>query len=93
MNVFCIADRNQKRSMVVIDHFGEFLRHIVDGGYKIENGEIIIRKLLFEIKGKLKTKKLLKTTILDEQEPSLQSADRYCKFEVEKICIYQKPGN
>ena len=93
MNVFCIADRNQKRSMVVIDHFGEFLRHIVGGGYNIENGQIIIRKLLFEIKGKLKTKKLLKTTILDEQEPSLQSADRYCKFEVEKICIYQKPGN
>ena len=27
-------------------------------------------------KGKLKTKKLLKITILDEQEPSVQSADR-----------------
>ena len=35
-------------------------------------------KLLFEKlkKGKLKIKKLLKTTILDEQEPSVQSADR-----------------
>ena len=28
------------------------------------------------IRGKLKTKKLLKITILDEQEPSVQSADR-----------------
>ena len=27
-------------------------------------------------KGKLKTKKLFKITILDEQEPSVQSADR-----------------
>ena len=36
---------------------------------------------------------MLKITILDEQEPSLQSADRYCKSEVEKICIYKKPGN
>ena len=27
-------------------------------------------------KGKLKTKKLLKITVLDEQEPSVQSADR-----------------
>ena len=35
------------------------------------------RKLLFEIKkGKLKTEKLLKIAILDEQEPSRQSADR-----------------
>ena len=36
---------------------------------------------------------MLKITISDEQEPSLQSADRCCKSEVEKICIYQKPGN
>ena len=47
--------------------------------YNIENEEGIPgkRKLLFEIKkGKLKTKKLIKITILDEQEPSIQSADR-----------------
>ena len=33
---------------------------------------------MFEIKkkGKLKTEKLLKITVLDEQEPSVQSADR-----------------
>ena len=33
---------------------------------------------IFEIKkkGKLKTEKLLKITVLDEQEPSVQSADR-----------------
>ena len=35
------------------------------------------KKILFEIKKrKVKTKKLLKITILDEQEPSVQSADR-----------------
>ena len=35
------------------------------------------RKLLLEIeKGKLKTKKLSKNTILDEQGPSVQSVDR-----------------
>ena len=35
------------------------------------------RKLLFEIKkGKLKTKKLLKITILGEKEHSVQSAER-----------------
>ena len=28
------------------------------------------------IRGKLKAKKLLKITILDQQEPSVQSADR-----------------
>ena len=37
-------------------------------------------KLLFEIeKVKLKTKKLLKITILDEQESSVQSVDRQNK--------------
>ena len=49
--------------------------------YNIENGEGILiqgkgnycSKLK---KGKLKTKKLLKTTILDEQERSVQSADK-----------------
>ena len=43
-------------------------------------------------KGKLKTKRLLKITIFDEQEPSLQSVDRTKvarKSEVEEICIYQ----
>ena len=46
------------------------------------------RKLLFEIKkGKLKTEKLLKIAILDEQEPSRQSADkpRQCKSEAEYV--------
>ena len=33
-------------------------------------------------KGKLKTKKLLKITILDEQEPSVQSADRTKSLQV-----------
>ena len=50
-------------------------------GYNIENGGMPTYpgkwKLLFEIeKVKLKTKKLLKITILDEQESSVQSVDR-----------------
>ena len=49
--------------------------------YKIENEEgiLIQEKGIYCSKlkkGKLKTKKLLKITILDEQEPSVQSADR-----------------
>ena len=34
------------------------------------------RKFEIEKKGKLKAKKFSKTTILDQQEPSIQSADR-----------------
>ena len=49
--------------------------------YNIENEEGILIQgkgnyCLKLKKGKLKTKKLLKITILDEQEPSVQSADR-----------------
>ena len=33
-------------------------------------------------KGKLKTKKLLKITIIDEQEPSVQSADKIKEVQV-----------
>ena len=40
--------------------------------YNTENEE----GLLIQGKGKLKTKELLKITILDEQEPLIQSADR-----------------
>ena len=42
-------------------------------------------------KGKLKTKKLLKITILGEQEHSVQLADKpkQCKSDLEEICIYQ----
>ena len=42
------------------------------------------RKLLFEIdkKGKLNTKRLSKVTILDEQEPSVQPADRTIAVQV-----------
>ena len=51
-------------------------------------GEYLSRKkeekIIVEIekKGKLKTKKLSKITILDEQEPSVQSADRTKTVEV-----------
>ena len=46
--------------------------------HNIENGGILIQEKgnysKFK-KGKLKTRKLLKITILDEQKPSVQSAD------------------
>ena len=41
--------------------------------YLSREKEAIVQNLK---KGKLKTKKLLKITIVDEQEPSVQSADR-----------------
>ena len=49
------------------------------------------KELLFEIKkGKLKTEKLLKIAILDEQEPSRQSADRTKAVQVWSwVCIYE----
>ena len=41
--------------------------------YLSRENEAIVQNLK---KGKLKTKKLLNITIVDEQEPSVQSADR-----------------
>ena len=41
-------------------------------------------------KGKLKTKNLLKITLLGEQEYKQQT--KQCKPDVEEICIYQKRG-
>ena len=74
-------DRNHERSVIILDHFRNFevIQLIVE--YNIKNGEGILipgkgnycSKLK---KGKLKTKKLLKITILDEKEPSVQSTDR-----------------
>ena len=43
-------------------------------GYFSREKEIIVQSKLK--KGKLKTKQLLKITILDEQEPSVKSEDR-----------------
>ena len=75
VNLFCIADRNHEKSVVVLDHFRDFedIQLIVE--YNIKNEEDNYpekRKLLFEIVRKLKNKKLLKITrqaILDEKEP------------------------
>ena len=51
---------------------------IVEYNIENEDGILIQEKGNYQKlkKGKLKTKKLLKLTILDEQEPSVQSADR-----------------
>ena len=81
MNVLCIVNRNHDRSVIVQDHFRNFkgIQLIVE--YNIENEEGI----LIQGKGnycsklkkrKLRTKKLLKITILDEEEPSGKSGDR-----------------
>ena len=67
VNVLCIVDRNHERSVVVLDHFRNFkgIQLIVE--YNTENEEgILIQgkgKYCSKLKkGKLKTKKLLKTT-------------------------------
>ena len=81
MNVLCIVERNHERSVFVLDNFRNFKGIYLIVEYNMENEEEILiqgkgnyTKLQ---KGKLKTKKLFKTTIiLDEQEPSVQSADR-----------------
>ena len=81
VNVLCIVDLNHERFVIVLDHFRNFKGIQLILEYNIENEE----RILIQGKGnycsklekrKLKTKKLLKITILDEQEPSVQSADR-----------------
>ena len=49
---------------------------------------IIVRN---QRKGKLKTKELLKITILEEQETTdnQQAEPKQCKFEIDETCIYQ----
>ena len=81
VNVLCIVDQNHERPVVVLDHFRNFkgIQLIVE--YNIENEEGIIIQGKGNYcsnfkKGKLETKKLLKITILDEQDPSVQSGDR-----------------
>ena len=61
VNVLCIADQNHERPVVVLDYFRNF------------KDKLLLEKLKKE---KLKIKNLLKISILDEQEPSVQSADR-----------------
>ena len=41
MNVLYIVDRNHQRSVIVVDHSRNFLRHLVDWG---NNGEIFIQE-------------------------------------------------
>ena len=66
VNVLCIFDRNHRRSVVALDHFRNFK------GISMGKGNYCSK---FK-KGKFKTKKLLKITILGEQEHSVQSAER-----------------
>ena len=43
VNVLCIVDRNHERSVVVLDHFRNFKRHLVNSGHNIESGGILIQ--------------------------------------------------
>ena len=95
VNVLCIIDKNHERSVVALDHFRNFKAILLIVEYIIENKEGILiypagkRELLFEIKKrKVKNwKNCLKLLgILDEQEPSVQSAEQVWDWE---ICIYQ----
>ena len=67
---------------------------IVEYNIKNEEGILIQAKGNFCSKlkkGKLKIKKLFKITILDEQEPSVQSKDNQssASLKLMQICIYQ----
>ena len=73
MNVLCIVDQNHERSLVLLDHFrnSKGIQLIVEYNIENEDGILIQRKGNYCSKlkkGKLKIKKLLKLTILDEQE-------------------------
>ena len=81
VNVLCIVGLNHERFVTALDHFRNFKDIQLILEYNIENE----KRILIQGKGnycwklekrKLKTKKLLKITILDEQEPLVQSADR-----------------
>ena len=80
MNVVCIIDQNNERPVVVLDHFRNFkcISLIVEYNIKNKEGILIQEKGNYCSKldkGNLKTKRFLKITTLDEQEPSVQSAD------------------
>ena len=73
VNVLCIVDQNHERSLVLLDHFrnSKGIQLIVEYNIENEDGILIQRKGNYCSKlkkGKLKIKKLLKLTILDEQE-------------------------
>ena len=76
----CIVAQNYGRFVILLDHFRNFrgIYLILECNIKNEEGVIIQWKENFCSKlkkGKLKTKKLLKITILGEQEHSVQSTD------------------
>ena len=82
VNVLCIIDQNHGRFVVALDHFRNFKGiQLMIVEYNIENEEGLSRdgkgNYISKLKkAKIKTKKLLKITILGEQEHSVQSADR-----------------
>ena len=82
VNVLCVVDRHHERYVIVLDHFSNFKDIWLIVEYSIENEEGILIRGIGKYCSKLKTEswklkscyKLL--GILDEQEPSVQSADR-----------------
>ena len=81
VNLLCTVDWNHERSVVVLDYFRDFkgIYLKVENNIENEEGILIQGKINYCSKlkkEKLKTKKLLKITILDEQEPPGQLTDR-----------------
>ena len=85
VNVLYIVDRNHQRSVIVVDHSRNFLRHLVDGG---NNGEIFIQEEEIIVrnwkKGKLRTKSLskFKTYIRWTRALTKSAGDRTKSLEV-----------
>ena len=82
MNVLFIVARYHEKSVFVLHQFrnSKDIQLIVVTTSKVEEYfQNCCSKLK---KGKLKTKKLLKITIIDEQEPSVQLADKIKEVQV-----------
>ena len=80
MNELCIFDKDYQRYVFIADHSRNYksifsMINPQQMGYwsRIKEEKIIVQNWK---KGKLKTKELSKITILNEREPSAQSADR-----------------
>ena len=74
MSVLCIVDQDHQISVVVVDNSWKFKTRF----FKRTTFQEKARKncCLDLKKGKVKTKKLSKITMVDEQEPSVQSAGK-----------------
>ena len=92
----CIVVQNYGRFVILLDHFRNFRGIYLILEYNIENEEGIIIQWKKHFcsklkKGKLKTKKLVKITILGEQEHSVQSTDNQKNASLTLMkCVFNK---